>query len=713
MRYYLDWNACEKGKNDVFPASVPGNVQSDYAKSHNYGDLQYNDNFKEYTWMEDVFWIYKTTFSIVPQTDEQVYFVSYGIDYEYKIYINGNMVHHNVGMYSKIDINITPYLNSDNNELCVEIFPVPKSEFSEFADRDQANQAVKPPVSYGWDWHPRLVPSGMWQEAFVETRKSDFINDFEVFYVLSDDLKSADISFYADCSERVEISLYSPSGKLLYKGFEESMHLDDVELWWCNGQGEQSLYRWTAKTESDFKEGNVGFKKVELVMNEGAWDEPDGFPKSRSTPPITIKLNNRRIFCKGSNWVNPEIFYGETDYSTYETQIRYAKEANMNMFRCWGGAGCHKDSFYELCDKYGIMVWQEFPLACNNYLPTNEYMGILEHEATSIVKKLRRYACHVMWCGGNELFNNWSKMTDQSPALRLLNKICFECDREKPYIMTSPVMGMAHGHYLFYDFESKKDVFEIINGAHNTAYTEFAVPSIAPIETIKHIIPENEIDSFAPGGAWETHCAFNAWGARTWICDDIIEFYFGKQKTVEDYIKYSNILECEGYKAIFGEARRQWPRCSMALNWVYNEPWMNAAGNNLIAYPSVRKPAYYAVKEVLSPITFTIRAKCFSYKAGDEFSMLIYYHNDTIQNVNDTVDVHIKIDDTETFLLSWNAEADALSNKKGPMCHFTLPETEKITIFDVFLKSKNGIEAKYHFLLRPEETSVETRLLNQ
>ena len=121
----------------------------------------------------------------------------------------------------------------------------------------------------------------------------------------------------------------------------------------------------------------------------------------------------------------------------------------MNIFRKWGGAGIEKEEFYNLCDEYGIMVWQEFPLDGNNYPNDSRYLKILEQEARAIVRKLRRHPCIILWSGGNELFNNWSKMTDQSHALRLLNKVCYEEDRNTPFLPTSPIMGMSHGPYFF------------------------------------------------------------------------------------------------------------------------------------------------------------------------------------------------------------------------------------------------------------------------
>lgn len=710
MKYELKWMAAVKNSEDIFEANVPGNIQSDYAKSHNYKDLQYSDNYKQYKWMEDESWVYRTVFKNPSKEGESLYFVSLGIDYKYKIIINDTEILEDEGMYSKIELDLTPYLK-DENRLEVEIFPVPKSPYANFEDRDQANQSVKPAVCYGWDWHPRLVPSGMWQEAYIETRGKNYISYCEPFYTLSEDLKTADLRF--ECSTTSKIKVYSPDGELVYEGRGENIKVENVKLWWCNGQGEQSLYKWVAETEDDTKEGYIGFRKVCLIMNEGQWEIPAVFPKSRSNPPITIELNGRPVFCKGTNWVNPEIFVGEITDELYETQIRYAKEAHMNMFRVHGGTIINKKHFYDCCDRAGIMIWQEFTLACNNYIATPNYMKTLEKEAISIIKNLRQHACHVLWCGGNELFNNWSGMTDQSHALRLLNKLCFEYDYEKPFIMTSPLMGMAHGHYLFYDKTTGIDVMQLMNSAENTAYTEFGIPSLAPMETLKRIIPESEWFPIKPNTAWEEHCGFNAWGEEAWVCEDVLEHYFGKLRSVEEYVEYSNLLQCEGYKVIFGEARRQWPRCSMALNWDYNEPWMNAAGNNLLAYPSVRKPSYYAVKDILRPVLATARVKRFDYNTKDDFSAGLYYHNDTSDTVTDTVYAVVEINGVEYTLCTWDVTVEPFKNVKGPECHLMLPEVNKDTVFNLTLRTKNGYEMNYRYLLYGVEKEDDKRFLNR
>ena len=124
------------------------------------------------------------------------------------------------------------------------------------------------------------------------------------------------------------------------------------------------------------------------------------------------------------------------------------------------------------------------------------YLSLLNREASSIITSLRRHPCHILWCVGNELFNGWSGMTNQSLPLRLLDKLCYELDRSKPFIMTSPRCGIGHGGYTFFDHLG--EVFKAFQSASNTAYTEFGVPSVTPLEELKKIIPENELYPINP-----------------------------------------------------------------------------------------------------------------------------------------------------------------------------------------------------------------------
>lgn len=716
MKFEQQWTACGKTENTSeygkeFPASVPGNVQYDYAVANGISDYFYGVNADKFDVVEDYIWKYKTQLSFDAKEDDRIFFVAEGIDYIFDVLLDGRKIYSSEGMYSVTELDITDKAVC-GSLLEVVIHPHPKRAGAEFRSRREADNCCKPPVSYGWDWCPRILPSGMWQPAYIETRAKNHIYSCEPFYTLNSERTTAKLRFETVCDTDVLYSLYDPNGNLVYSGTQNEITVDNVALWWCNGQGNPSLYSWTAKTDTCEKSGKIGFRTVRLVHNAYADVVPD-FPKGRYPCPITVELNGRRIFAKGSNFVNPEVFFGRITDERYREQVLLAQKANMNIFRCWGGAGIHKSAFYEYCDEYGIMVWQEFMLACNNYLGDEHYLAVLEREATSVVKQLRSHACIVLWCGGNELFNDWSGMDNQSLALRLLDKVCYENDKARPYIMTAPEFGMAHGGYTFVDEKLNKDVFRLYADSLNTAYSEFGVPSITNEEDLRKIIPEDELFPIKPTDSWIIHHGFSAWFENCWVCDDILNRYFPADETLDKRIYHSNWLQSVGYKAIFEEARRQWGYCSMAINWCFNEPWITAAGNSLLTYPSKPKPAYYAVRDSLKNAVITARIPRFDWKGGEIFSAELWYLNDNPFSVCDSIDVEITVGDTHLSLLHWDTgEVSANDNKLGPTVHFKLPEDALSEEIVLTLKSENGGENEYKLFYRTPETKAKTLTMN-
>lgn len=695
MKFYQNWEAARynpetKELYETFKANVPGNVQYDYAVSHGFGDIQYSDNVKQFKKIEDYWWIYKTKINYELKAGESLWFVSEGIDYKFDIALDDNIIYSYEGMFSPVEIDITQSARKDS-EISVIIHPHPKREGAGDC-RDQADQSCKPPFCYGWDWNPRLLISGIWRDTYLETRDSSHINSCEPFYTLNKQRTSADVKFVTDCLQNVTYTVKDADGNVVYHGTDPEFTINNINLWWCNGQGDPYLYSYTAETSGHSVNGSIGFRTVELVMNTGATAEPKDFPKSRYPAPITIELNGRRIFAQGSNWVNPELFTGMVTKERYRELLTLASEANMNILRIWGGSGLNKPEFYELCDELGIMVWQEFMLSCNNYIGTEKYLSVLKKEAVSVIRQLRSHPSIVLWCGGNELFNEWSGMTEQSAALRLLNKLCYEEDFERPFIYTSPLFGMAHGGYFFRStHEDLQDVFQIMNSAKNTAYSEFGVPSIAPVEQLKKIIPENEIFPVKATDAWIEHHGFESWEEDSWVFPSTLEHYFGKPSSIEEMVDNSALLQETGYKAIFEEARKQWPYCSVAINWCFDEPWITAAGNSLISYPNIKKSGYNAVKDSLRPVLASARIPRFDWKSGSLFSAELWLLNNSNDTVYQTITAIIEINGSEYEQISWKTgDVAARTNKLGPTVNFKIPECDSDAIMTLKLKTQDG-----------------------
>ena len=673
--YKLNWilgytNSCNESPKETFPAKVPGSVQQDYAAYKGWPPYYYGDNFKDYGWMEDVYWHYCAPLDFSLQPGQCASLLFKGIDYKYQISVNEDILYEGEGMFSHVSVDVTAYAGKKST-LKVLIYPVPKADNS--GTRTEARLSCKSAACYGWDWHPRLVTAGLWDEVTFNIQDTYAITNMEVSYKLNDSLDTCIIQTFLDLSRAcgVKLTLSMAEQVIMEKLFcapldivpsedtsraltadasldaytalpgytgSYSLTLTSPQLWNPSGYGRQPIYTLTASTLTPDGEiceqtsRKIGFCRSKLVMNEGSWDLPDAFPKSRSDAPATFEINGQRIFAKGSNWVNAQIFPGEMTAEHYNELLTLVKDAHMNILRIWGGGFINKESFYDLCDEKGIMVWQEFPLACNEYPDDEHYLGILEKEAVAIVKRLRTHPCLVLWCGGNELFNNWSKMTDQHHALRLLDAVCYREDKDTPFIMTSPLNGMAHGHYMNYDEETGEEFISLLTRSHNTAYTEFGCPAVSDSKQIKSFMSPKDYEEWGPDNeVWVGHHGFHAWRAACWVRIPEVEYFYTGYTDKEDLFKKTEFLQCMSYRSCFEEMRRQWPHCAMALNWCFNEPWPTIGNNSLISWPDKVRPAYYAVKASLRPTLASLRVDHHLWHAGDTFQAEIWMLHDALE----------------------------------------------------------------------------------
>lgn len=707
-RYSLTWKLARidpqtKVARAWVPASVPGGAQLDWARASGLPDYRFGDNVRQWKEMENSAWLYRGTLADPPELapGERLFLVVRGVDCACDASIDGRFLTRHEGMQTPLELDVTACWRA-GSEADILVHPTPKAHDAP-EDRSQARASCKPAVAYGWDFHPRLIPLGLWRETYLERRSGiHFATPPEIRYSLNADCSAAEGRLEVflnesaaggmfvrwmlkDSDDREVLSSETkiPEGR---KRLAIPFVLSSVDLWWPHDQGRPTLYSCTVElhggggmkeaTRLDADSCFVGFRKVRLVMAHGQWEKPNGFPKSRSHPPITLEINGRSIFAKGSNWVCPDIFPGTLTESRYTEQLTLAQDANLNLLRVWGGAAAPHDWFFETCDRLGIMVWQEFPLACNDYPDDPLYLAQLDRESRSLIERLRPHPSVVLWCGGNELFNAWSGMTDQSRAIRLLNRNCYDLDPDRPFIPTAPVDGMGHGHYIFRDPETGKEAWELFQGSSCTAYSEFGCPGPASVETLKEILPGAELWPPRPGTAWETHHAFGAWKTDSWLDLPQIEHYFGPQENLDDLVRNGQLLQAAGFQGLFEEARRQKPAASMALNWCFNEPWPCAANNSLISWPCRPKPALKAVGQACRPTLASARITKFSWKPGENFDPELWILHDGPEPLEPaSVTAWIECDGRKTQLLTWTTGAVAANaNLRGPRAQFLLHE---------------------------------------
>ena len=705
-RWQLSYgDTAAQAQSDSIEATVPGAVQLDWMRAGLLPSFYEKDNRLQFIWMENKYWFYRTQVTVRDTAATPVLVLEH-MDYSGCVRVNGETVARHEGLFKPVEADLSAY-KGQTVALEVVLDPAPKRVGSTPypCQGTEAADSCKPPFAYGWDWCPRLVTLGLSGAAYIEYRTAAVPLDESVSYRLNEALDHAEITVEYTAREpgRLTLTLTDENGQIAAEktyatagAGKYRLPVEQPRLWWPNEQGEQTVYTLTVThevgSERDVLTHHIGFRRVRLISNEGSWEENHSCnleldkigSATENRYPFTLEVNGRRIFAKGTNWVPPEMSMAQIDPARTDEQIRFLNEAHMNLLRVWGGGFIYDDDFYDLCDRYGIMIWQEFTMACGYYGEDDEHLAVLEQEATYCVRRLRIHPCITIWCGGNELFCAWSRMSEQHQAIRLLQSVTYAHDRFTPFIPTSPLNGVGHGNYapamrvpLPGGGNVLREHLSIRCDDHATAYTEFGCCAPSEWEYLQTFMTEEELQQPLDTGMWRAHHAKFTTDSNDelWFEDEIIRRLTGcaddRRTLVDTGVRLQEMM----YPQLFEEARRQWPYCSMALNWCYNEPWPTAAGNGLISYPSRRKPCYFSVQDALRGQKLSLRFYRVCWGKEETVECTPWLLNDTVETVPaGNARIILSAGGRDTVLATWDyAAAQPQKNVEGSAVSFRLP----------------------------------------
>ncbi|MDR1692706.1 MAG: hypothetical protein LBR72_05055, partial [Oscillospiraceae bacterium] len=316
----------------------------------------------------------------------------------------------------------------------------------------------KAPHMYGWDIMPRILSGGLWRPARIEFRPETRIEEtYLVTSELNPNAGSAavmlcyavrrggekDLSIRCEgvCGESrflAEEPLWFHSGRLY-------AHIPDARLWWPRGRGEQNLYTVTVTLLQngeaiDRKVFRAGLRTDALDHAPVGPDAPEGN--------FQIKVNGEPVFILGANWVPADAFHSR-DNARIPAMLELLSDIGCNAVRCWGGNVYEDDTFFDICDEKGILVWQDFAMACALYPQDGVMRRALRAEAVSVTRKLRQHPSLCLWAGDNECDQSY---VFQRPARdpnhnvltrRVLPEVLREHDGFRPYLPSSPYYDEA------------------------------------------------------------------------------------------------------------------------------------------------------------------------------------------------------------------------------------------------------------------------------
>lgn len=239
-----------------------------------------------------------------------------------------------------------------------------------------------------------------------------------------------------------EDSTFSAREPLLFSAGRIGFTVRHPRLWWPKGRGEAAVYAVRVRLlkngeECDSLKFTHGIRTAELLRSS--------VTDAAGSGEFCFRINGEKVFVQGSNWVPVDAFHSR-DAARLPAILDMAEDLHCNMLRCWGGNVYEDNRFYELCDRKGIMVWQDFAMACAVYPQDEEFRGRFRQEVRQVVQRLRQHPCVVLWAGDNECDESyrWAGR-GQDPNTNALTRkdipdILQQEDVSRPYLPSSPYM---------------------------------------------------------------------------------------------------------------------------------------------------------------------------------------------------------------------------------------------------------------------------------
>lgn len=685
---FQNWTfkACED--QEWLPAQVPGCVHTDLLKLGKIPDPFYGTNEKEVQWIDKKDWEYQTKFDVQEKlfAQEHLELVFDGLDTYADVYVNDQHVLSADNMFRVWNVDVKAVVKAQDNVLRIRFrspiqedlpkleklgYALPaandQSDVGELGDKKVSIFARKAPYHYGWDWGPRFVTSGIWREARLEGWSEVRINDV---YIQQQDVSAsvasltAVVEIDADHAGDTVIRI-STDGQVWEQAVtlksgtqtvEVPVTIEQPKLWWSRGLGEAHLYSFVTEVlagERVLAESTVktGLRSIRLVRD-----------KDEVGASFYFELNGVAVFAKGANHIPNDSFITEITAERYRHEIVSAAESNMNMLRVWGGGIYEEDVFYDLCDEYGLLVWQDFMFACSMYPGDEAFLNSVRHEAIDNVKRLRNHPSIALWCGNNEIDSAWAHFnenggwgwkkdfnTEQRESIWADYKAVFHdllpevveayapgidywpssplvslTDDEKQHAHPSTTEGDIHYWGVWHSVEP----FENYNVHVGRFMSEYGFQSFPEYKSVRTYAEEEDLALES-----EVMLAHQKNGAGNRLIKQYMDMYMHEPKDFPSFLYMSQVLQAEAMKTAIEAHRRRKPYCMGTLYWQMNDCWPVASWAGMDYLGRWKALQYYA-KRSFSDVLISV-------DGTNEDTTDIYLISDQLEAVKGTLQLRL------------------------------------------------------------------------
>ena len=632
------WSFSELGENDFRSATVPGSVHMDLLANEIIDNPFFERNELNLQWIEKKNWIYKTKILIDdPHLFKKNLMLRFnGLDTYAKVYLNNSLILSANNMFRSWEIEIQDLIQLGENELKL-VFTSPLNENEQLVNEypyalpsgnepsyiatKTGNFTRKAAYQFGWDWGPRFVTMGIWKPIELISWSDAKIEDA---YTITKNINKG----VASLETNITLEVKTPGNyRIRIDTFEILKHYDkgihnlkhqfkifNPKLWWANNMGEPYLYEETIslirkEEKIHEKKNSFGVRTIEFI------NEPDSIGTS-----FYFKLNDSTIFIKGANYIPQDVFLSRVSIEKYQQLIIAAKEANFNMIRVWGGGIYERDIFYELCDKFGILVWQDFMFSGSLYPNEIEFKKNIKEEVRENIIRLRRHPCIAIWCGNNEIevaWENWGWQKQfgytNSDSItiwknyfdifrKLIPEQISELDPLRSYIPTSPLSNWGekenfnHSSMHYWGVWHGKEPFENFENNIGRFMVEYGFQSFPKLSSLKMVMNDSSLylESLAMKHRQKSYIGNQ-------LIQSHINQYFPNPKNFNEFIILSQKTQAIGLEMAINSHMNKSPHCMGTLFWQFNDCWPGPSWS-VIDYYGNKKDAYLSVKNAFKSI---------------------------------------------------------------------------------------------------------------
>ncbi|MDD4688222.1 MAG: glycoside hydrolase family 2 protein [Eubacteriales bacterium] len=574
-----------------------------------------------------------------------------GLDTLCDIYIGDRRIAKTDNMHRRYEFDIKPYLIEGDNTICVYI----RSPSKYIAEMQHKHHLWNPSESmsgtshirkasymFGWDWGPMLPDMGIWKDVEFLAFDGAILENALILQSHDEGRVTLDIKLELKGSDKDAVCKVSVDGQTVETKYNEcKIVIDNPKLWWPNGLGEQNLYDvkfelYIKGEKVDEMTKTIGLRTLTISQDADKWGNE-----------FCFKVNGEKVFSMGADYIPQDNILSRVTPELTEKRILDCVKANYNSIRVWGGGYYPEDEFFDLCDKYGLIVWQDFMFACVCIRMRDDFEATVKEEAIYNVKRIRHHASLGLLCGNNEMeegVKNWDNMGEsdlvRDDYIRLYENLLADISAKyAPQTFYWPSSPSSGGGFVNPNDDNRGDVhywtvwhgnapFEEYRNHFFRFCSEFGFESFPNIKTINSFCPDDQKNIFSKIMENHQKCRSGNGKILTYCAANYLYI-----KGFEDLVYASQLLQADAMKYAIEHFRRFRGRCMGGIYWQFNDCWPVASWASVDWYGRW-KALHYSARRFFAPVLMSI------HEEGKDVSVNI--SNETLTPKSGKVTVEVK-----------------------------------------------------------------------